>query len=77
MLKQNRSLKDLDAGKNIFIGEDFSKRVRDTRRKLIPFLKEAKKDKNKRATMVFDHLVIDGKRLFFDPVKNCLTENKK
>jgi hypothetical protein len=39
----------------------FSLRVRDIRRKLTPHLKKARSD-GKRAAMVFDHLLIDGKR---------------
>ena len=46
-------------GTQIFIGEDFSFRVRDTRKKLIPHLKCAR-EQGKRATMVYDHLLIDG-----------------
>ncbi|XP_076446978.1 uncharacterized protein LOC143284196 isoform X1 [Babylonia areolata] len=52
-------------GTNIFIGEDFSKGVRDIRRRLTPHLKKARQD-GKRATMVFNHLLIDGKKFTVD-----------
>jgi hypothetical protein len=61
ILKEKRRLK----GSDIFIGEDFSSLVRETRRKLSPFLKEAR-EKSQRAFMVFDHLVIDGKKYYLD-----------
>ena len=53
--------KELLKGTNIFIGEDFSQRVRELRRKLTPHLKQARSD-GKRVSMVHDHLLIDGKR---------------
>lgn len=46
-------------GTNIFIGEDFSSRVREVRRKLTPHLKRARSE-GKRAVMIFNHLLIDG-----------------
>ena len=52
-------------GTNIFVGEDFSQRVREIRRGLTPHLKKARAE-GKRATMVFDHLVVDGTKLFLD-----------
>ena len=57
ILKEKRKLK----GTNTFIGEDFPSRVRDIRRKLSPHLKKARGD-GKRVAMVYDHLLIDGKR---------------
>ena len=57
ILKQKYKLK----GTNIFLGEDFSQRVRDIRKKLSPHLKRAKSD-GKKATMVYDHLIINGKK---------------
>nr|KAG5696829.1 hypothetical protein BaRGS_030953 [Batillaria attramentaria] len=53
-------------GSNIFIGEDFSKRVREVRKKLSPFLKKVR-DEGKRCKMVFDHLIIDGKHFHYNP----------
>ena len=53
-------------GTNVFIGEDFSSRVREVRKRLTPHLKKARSD-GKRATMVFDHLVIDQKKFTVDP----------
>ena len=44
-------------GSSVFIGDDFSAKVREVRRKLLPHLRAAK-DQKKRATMVFDHLLI-------------------
>ena len=61
ILKERNKLK----GSNIFIGEDFSLRVREIRKKLIPHLKTAR-NQGKRATMVYDHLLIDGRKLFLD-----------
>ena len=57
ILKAKRKLQ----GTNVFIGEDFSSRVRDVRRRLVPHLKKARSE-NKKCMMVFDHLIIDGKR---------------
>lgn len=45
----------------VYVGEDFSTRVRDIRRKLTPHLKEAK-GAGKKATLVYDHILIDGKK---------------
>ena len=52
-------------GSTVFIGHDFSRRVREVRKKLAPHLKTAKSEK-KKATMVFDHLNIDGKKFGLD-----------
>ena len=57
ILKAKKKLK----GSTVFIGEDFSRRVREVRKKLSPHLKTAK-TQGKRATMVFDHLLIEGKK---------------
>lgn len=56
ILKDRYKLK----GSSIFIGEDFSLRVREIRKQLLPHLKSAKVQ-GKKATMVYDHLIIDGK----------------
>nr|KAG5712003.1 hypothetical protein BaRGS_026444 [Batillaria attramentaria] len=48
-------------GSKLSVGEDFSPRVRSIRKALSPFLKEAKQSQ-KRAVMVFDHLLIDGRK---------------
>lgn len=50
-------------GSNIFIGEDFSRGVRETRKKLYKFFK-AKKDDGQNVKMVYDHLVIEGEKYF-------------
>eukprot|EP00745_Piridium_sociabile_P003051 TRINITY_DN11851_c0_g1_i1.p1 TRINITY_DN11851_c0_g1~~TRINITY_DN11851_c0_g1_i1.p1 ORF type:complete len:329 (+),score=56.83 TRINITY_DN11851_c0_g1_i1:188-1174(+) len=65
ILKAKRKLK----GSRIFIGEDFSRRVRDIRKKLNPFLKKARSE-SKRATMIFDHLLIDGMKYGLDDEEN-------
>ena len=51
-------------GNTIFFGEDFSKGVPEVRKKLVPFLKSAKADPKNNARMVYDHLVINGKKGF-------------
>ena len=56
----------------ICIGEDFSPRVRDVRKKLWPFVKE-KRSKNERAAMVYDHIFMDGKK-FTIGVDGCSTK---
>lgn len=48
-------------GTNVFVGEDFTSRVREIRRKLTPHLKEAR-NRGQRVAMVFDHLLIEGKK---------------
>ena len=61
VMKEKRKLK----GSDVFIGDDFSLKVREVRRKLIPHLKAAKNEK-KRATMIFDHLLIEGRKFVLD-----------
>jgi chaperonin cofactor prefoldin len=67
ILKARRNLQ----GTSLFIGEDFTERVRAVRRQLTPHLKKARAD-GKRATMVFDHLLIDGKKFVVDDSDNLL-----
>ena len=55
-------------GSNIFIGEDFSLRVtsvREIRKKLTPHLKTAR-NQGRRATMVYDLLLIAGRKFVLD-----------
>lgn len=52
-------------GSDVFVAEDFSARVRDIRKKLNQH-RRAAKDSGKRATMVYDHLLIDGKKYVLD-----------
>ncbi|KAK7095597.1 hypothetical protein V1264_004987 [Littorina saxatilis] len=59
VLKAKRKLK----GSNIFIGEDFSKTVRDIRKNLTQFMKE-KRNGGHKVSVVFDHLIIDGEKFF-------------
>ncbi|XP_070184372.1 unconventional myosin-XVIIIa-like [Littorina saxatilis] len=60
-------------GSQISIGEDFSRRVREIRRNLVPRLKQAR-DEQKKATLTFDHLYIEGKKFTFDLQKNTVIE---
>jgi hypothetical protein len=59
VMKAKQKLK----GTDYFIGEDFSKGVREKRKLLSPFLKEMRQG-GKKATLVHDHIVQDGKRYF-------------
>eukprot|EP00745_Piridium_sociabile_P033839 TRINITY_DN5818_c0_g2_i1.p3 TRINITY_DN5818_c0_g2~~TRINITY_DN5818_c0_g2_i1.p3 ORF type:complete len:146 (+),score=28.95 TRINITY_DN5818_c0_g2_i1:598-1035(+) len=61
-------------GSDIFIGEDFSQRVRDIRRRLTPHLKKARQE-GQRATMIYNHLLIDGRKFTVD-VENKLIDMK-
>ena len=61
IMKERSKLK----GSSIFIAEDFSPRVREIRQALIPHLKTAR-NQGKRAIMVYDHLLIDGKKFILD-----------
>lgn len=60
--EKSKKLKDTD----VFMFEDLSARVREIRKKLLVHLKEAKKA-NKKAIMIYDHLVIEGKNFFLSP----------
>ena len=61
VLKARQKLK----GTDIFVNEDFTERVRDVRRKLMPVLRDAR-ESGKKATLVYDHLIVDGKKVFLD-----------
>ena len=50
-------------GTSIFIGEDFSTGVRAVRRKLTVLMKE-KRNAGARVSMIYDHLMVDGKKFF-------------
>ena len=63
ILKNKRKLKDSNSG--IFIGDDFTQRVRDIRKRLAPYLKKSKEE-GKQATMVFDYILIDGRKFTLD-----------
>jgi outer membrane murein-binding lipoprotein Lpp len=60
-------------GSDIFIGEDFSRGVRDTRKKLSRFAKEMK-ERGEAVKMVYDHLVVNGKKLFLSEDGSELVE---
>ena len=55
IMKAKRKL----SGTTTFIGEDFSLRVREIRKGLVPHMKTAR-SQNKKVSMIYDHLVIDG-----------------
>ena len=69
ILKAKPKLKGMNS--KVFIGEDFSQRVRDLRKKLTPHLKHLKSE-GKRAVMVFDHIVVDGRKHFLDTSGNLV-----
>ena len=60
-MKERSKLKE----SNIFITGDFSQRVRAIRKALTPHLKAAR-NQGKRATMIYDHLLIEGKKFVLD-----------
>ncbi|KAK7497235.1 hypothetical protein BaRGS_00011529 [Batillaria attramentaria] len=60
-------------GSKLSVGEDFSPRVRSIRKALSPFLKEAKQAQ-KRAVMVFDHLLIDGRKYVLNDNRTGIRE---
>jgi FtsZ-binding cell division protein ZapB len=60
-------------GSDVFIGEDFSRGVRDKRKKLSVFLKDIKKE-DKSAKMVYDHLIVGGKKYFLSDDGEGLVE---
>ena len=61
IMKERSKLK----GSSIFIAKDFSPRVREIRKALTPHLKTAR-NQGKRETMIYDHLLIDGKKFILD-----------
>lgn len=60
-------------GTNIFISEDFSKNIRDTRTKLWRSTAEERKTGSK-VSLHFDKLKVDGKLYVRDALRNCRTE---
>lgn len=60
-------------GSSYFVGEDFSIRVRTVRKALAPHLKEAKAA-GKLATMIYDYLLIDGKKFILDADGSSIKE---
>ena len=62
VMKERRKLK----GSDVFINEDFSLNVRETRKQLKPFMSWFRSE-NKHASLVFDHLRVDGERFDYDP----------
>ena len=62
ILKEKHKLK----GTDIFIGEDFSRGVREKRKKLSAIMK-MKKDAGENVKLVHDHLVVEGVKFFLSP----------
>ena len=62
VLRQRTKLKNT----NLFLNEDFTTRVRTLRRHLTPIMRKLR-DEGKRAVLVYDHLVVEGERLYYDP----------
>ena len=60
-----KKARDKLKGSDVFVAEDFSARVRGIRKKLNQHRRAAKAS-GKRATMVYDHLLIDGKKYVLD-----------
>ncbi|XP_076447171.1 uncharacterized protein LOC143284346 [Babylonia areolata] len=60
-------------GTDVFVSEDFTLKVREKRRQLLPFLREAK-SANKRAFLRFDSLVVEGKHYVYDAEARGLRE---
>ena len=52
-------------GRSTFITEDFPPRVREITKALTPHLITTR-NSGKRATMIYDHLLIDGKKFVLD-----------
>lgn len=73
ILASRKTLRDKRS--DVFINEDFTPRVRDKRRLLLPFLKKAKSE-GKRAFLRFDSLVIDGKAHIYDPASQDLIQRQ-
>lgn len=69
ILKAKRRLQ----GTTVFIGEDYSQRVRNLRKLLSPHLKAAR-EQGKRATMIYDHLLVDGKKFVLNEAGTGITE---
>eukprot|EP00745_Piridium_sociabile_P023982 TRINITY_DN37646_c0_g1_i6.p1 TRINITY_DN37646_c0_g1~~TRINITY_DN37646_c0_g1_i6.p1 ORF type:complete len:105 (-),score=32.29 TRINITY_DN37646_c0_g1_i6:252-566(-) len=74
ILAERRALKTKRSA--VFISEDFTPTVRDKRRKLLPFMKEAK-NANKKAFLRFDTLVIEGKSFVYDPATDSVVERQR
>ncbi|GFS02955.1 hypothetical protein ElyMa_001136100 [Elysia marginata] len=56
---------------NIFINEDYTARVRQSRKKLSPFLTKYRSE-GKRANPAYDYLIVDGERYDFDPESDSI-----
>ena len=71
VMKERRKLK----GSKIFVNEDYTLGVREIRKKLSPFMNWFRSE-NKRASLVFDHLVVDGERFDFDFTSNSVISKR-
>ena len=66
ILRKARLLK----GSNIYISEDFSRKVREHRNELIKFMKEVKnRDPTRRMTLRYDKLYVGNDVFFFNDLK--------
>jgi hypothetical protein len=68
-MKEKKKLK----GTDIFVGDDFSRGVREKRKKLSRFLKDIRQE-DKSARLVHDHIVVGGKKYFLDDDEKGLVE---
>ena len=71
ILKEKKKLK----GTNIFVGEDYSRGVREIRKILSKLMKE-KKAAGQSVSMVYDHLVMNGKKYFLAADGESLMEKQ-
>lgn len=72
IFKEAKKLK----GTNIYIAEDYSKQVQETRKRLLPQLKAARENGH-RAHMAYDKLIIDGEERKVSEEKEDKKEEKK
>jgi prefoldin subunit 5 len=63
-------------GSNYFVGEDFSKGVREIRKKLSKYMKEMK-EAGRTVSMIYDHLVVDGKKYYLSGDGESVKEGKQ
>ena len=71
IMKLKSKLKDT----HFAVKEDFSDNVREIRKALYPFLKHAI-DSGKRASIVYDHLLVEGKKYVLDESRSNVVEVK-
>ena len=65
-------------GTRIYINEDFTYKVRETRKKLLQFINRLRKRTNPpKVNMVFDHIFIDGERYDYDETRDVIKSAKR